>query len=129
MSDHEYYTGNSEGKLIKIPPIDELWEILAMKFKSQEDTINYWRNKYNDAIAGNKEYQKLLIEKKEIEERLYNGFGIFNSEKEAINKWYQEHKEKHLHPHLTYKFIPLGIGTVGEIECDCGAKFRFRDID
>lgn len=129
MTDHTYYKSNESGKIIKVPPIKELCEALEMKFKTQENMLNYWKDKYNDAIVGDKEYQKLLAEKKEIEERLHNGFGIFKSEKEAIDNWYQEHKKTHLKPHFTYKFIPLGIGTVGEVECSCGEKFRFRDIE
>ncbi len=118
-----------DGKIYTIPPIDELCLILENKFKTLEAAVEYWKIKYSNAISGNKEYQSLKKEKEKIEERLYNGFGIFNSEKEAIDKWYKEHKQTHLTPHLTYKFTPLGIGTVGEVECSCGECFKFRDID
>ncbi len=122
------YKCDSEGNMVTIPPIKELCKALEMKFKMQEEEVAYWKTKYTNIISGNKEYQSLLNEKKEIEERLYNGFGIFNSEKEAIDKWYKKHKKSHLTASLTYKFTPLGIGTVGKVECSCGECFKFRDI-
>ena len=129
MSDNIVYKANKNGKIITIPPIKDLCMSLEEKFRMQEEEISYWKTKYNNAIDGNKEYQILLDEKKQLEERIHNGFDIFTSEKQAIDAWYKKHKKSHLTSHITYKFTPLGIGTVGTVECSCGESFIFRNID
>ena len=128
MSDTTYFKGVN-GKVYTIPPIKELCTILETKFKTQEDEIEYWKTKYTNAISGDTEYQKLKKQKEDIEKRLYNGFGIYEDEKKAIAEWLKEHKKSHMTATISYKFIPLSLGTIGQVECSCGECFEFRELD
>lgn len=127
MSDTTYFKGVN-GKTYTIPPIKELCTILETKFKTQEDEIEYWKTKYTNAISGYTEYQKLKKQKEDIEKCLHNGFGIYESEKEAIVEWLKEHKKSHMTATISYKFIPSSLGTIGQVECSCGKCFEFREL-
>ncbi len=64
-------------------------------------------------------------------------FPILCRELKAMDEWKEQHKEVCSNNqdirdfttdmHLTYSFVPTGIGTVFTIECSCGAKEDLTD--
>ncbi len=62
-------------------------------------------------------------------------FDLSDKEEETFNVWYKEHKKKckiykkGKHRHFTFKFTPVGIGDVIEVECSCGKKIDVTDTD
>lgn len=87
-----------------------------------------------------KEIQKLKAEIKELQNTLYKkvDFSITEKEKELINTWINEHVDaKHEGSHYagaiggryTYCFIPTSLGEIGYVQCACGDKFYFREIE
>ena len=64
-------------------------------------------------------------------------FPILCRELKAMDEWKEQHKGECSNGnnlsdyttgmHLTYSFVPTGIGTVFKIECSCGAKEDLTD--
>ena len=64
-------------------------------------------------------------------------FPILCRELKAMDEWKEQHKEVCSNNsdirefttdmHLTYSFVPTGIGTVFTIDCSCGAKADLTD--
>ena len=130
MADNEYYKGDGDGNLVTVPPIKKLCKALELKFTDQEVEIQRWKDKYKALAESDEEYKRLKKEAEDAKKNLYNGFGIGDSEKKKIDEWIDKHKP---HPYtnahwITYKFTPTHLGTIGEIECSCGEKFKFREL-
>lgn len=130
MSDTPYFKTSSDGKIINIPPIKELCRTLEEKFQDQEDEIKRWKQRYKDLSESDTEYQRLKEKADEAEKTLHRGFGIYENESKAIDKWILSHREKcnRKNGNFTYKFTPTALGIIGEIECTCGDKFTFREL-
>ena len=118
---------------------------LQKAFKEIEDYIKLCEEQKNKAIAlvekwnKDKEIQKLKTQIKDYGKRKANSvtFIIEPEEITAINDWIEKHtQEKHNGYHhggtiggsFTYKFTPSSIGEVGEIICNCGEEFCFREL-
>ena len=112
---------------------DELIESLKQKYKRLE-IINENLKKENEKHR-NKTYEKgyvskLREENKRLKEDYYRGFPISKEEKEAINKWADEHYKTcpYRRSGYNYHFYPTPLGVSGVVECSCGAEFEFQEI-
>ena len=130
MVDNEYYRGDGSGNLVTVPPIKKLCKALELKFTDQEAEIQRWKDKYNALAESDEEYKRLKGEADDAKKELYNGFGISDGEKKKIDKWIDKHMPNpYTNAHwFTYKFTPTHLGTIGEVECSCGEKFKFREL-
>lgn len=112
---------------------DELIESLKQKYKRLE-IINENLKEENEQHR-NKTYEKgyvskLREENKRLKEDYYRGFPINKEEKEAIDKWTTEHyKTCNRIGGCSYHFYPTELGVAGVIQCSCGAKFEFQEIN
>lgn len=111
---------------------DELIESLKQKYKRLE-IINENLRKENEQHR-NKTYEKDYISKlreenKRLKEDYYRGFPISKEEKEAINKWATEHYKTCKEKGFSYHFYPTPLGVSGSVQCSCGAKFEFQEIN
>lgn len=112
---------------------DELIKSLKQKYKRLE-IINENLRKENEQHR-NKTYEKDYISKlreenKRLKEDYYRGFPISKEEKEAINKWATEHyKTCSRIGGCSYHFYPTELGVAGVVQCSCGAKFEFQEIN
>lgn len=132
---------NINGKIVEIPPIDEICEVLKDKFADQVKANNKLRKENDNLKSGiwaKEEMSKIKAQYNDMKERYFDGFPISKEEKESIRHWIDEHEyEKHggklyggaIGGAYTYKFTPTSIGIVGEVECNCGEKFCFRELD
>ena len=84
-----------------------------------------------------KSKEKRESEEKTKEEKPGLAFCITVEENKKIQKWMKRHiNEKHggngyagaIGGKFSYKFIPTSIGDIGEIHCDCGESFCFREL-
>lgn len=113
---------------------DELIESLKQKYKRLE-IINENLREENEQHR-NKIYEigyvsKLREENKRLKEDYYRGFPISKEEKEAINKWADEHYKTCSYKRVGYgyHFYPTPLGVSGSVQCSCGAKFEFQEIN
>ena len=133
MNDNTYFKKIGK-EIFTIPGIDELCDVIKIKLNDLKTQRDYWQGEYEktkNSIYRDEELVTLKKENKELSERLHNGFGITNEEKEAITNWRTLHiKDSCPNCSLLYSFYPTGIGIVGEVSCIfCKKKFIFRDID
>lgn len=63
-------------------------------------------------------------------------FTISSEEIEKINQWKERHQRTEhsmvnttIGGRYTYIFTPTSIGDIGEIQCSCGKKFCFRELN
>lgn len=112
---------------------DELIESLKQKYKRLE-IINENLKEENEQHR-NKTYEKdyvskLREENKRLKEDYYRGFPISKEEKEAIDKWADEHYKTcpYRRSGYNYHFYPTPLGVSGVVECSCGAEFEFQEI-
>lgn len=111
---------------------DELIESLKQKYKRLEIINENLReeNEQHRNETYEKEYvSKLREENKRLKEDYYRGFPISKEEKEAINKWANEHYKTCKEKGFSYHFYPTPLGVAGVIVCSCGAKFEFQEIN
>jgi hypothetical protein len=140
MTDKRFYKCVN-GKLITIPPMDELCEMLKEKFAEQALT-NELLKEENEKLKSNVWADETMADLKNKYEVMwrayYDGFPISIEEKKVLLEWIRSHEEDKHNGELysgavggayTYKFTPTSIGTIGEIECNCGEKFCFRELD
>jgi hypothetical protein len=112
---------------------DELIESLKQKYKRLE-IINENLKEENEQHRNEtyeKDYvSKLREENKRLKEDYYRGFPISKEEKEAINKWANEHYKTcpYRRSGYNYHFYPTPLGVSGVVECSCGAEFEFQEI-
>lgn len=126
--------------------VSDLCQVITDKADVYEKRIKYLEEenkKLKDEHYKDSEMQKMKTELKKAKDDLYRGFPISKEEEEKIKEWQLKHDaEKHglktMEQRLraggcsggryTYRFVPTGIGTVGEIICSCGEKFTFQDF-
>lgn len=134
---------NIGNKTVEILPIQDICEMLIIKFNKQDELIERLKNKINELEQANwkdKELQQMKEELTRTKEEANLGFRISKEEFEAATKWMYEHeKEKHCDPDrkfsrggaiggsYTWEFTPTGIGTFGSIRCSCGDSFTFQE--
>lgn len=127
--------------------ISDLCQGIIDKADSYEKRIKYLEEenkKLKDEHYKDSEMQRMEVELKEAKDDLYRGFPISKEEQEKIREWELKHDaEKHglktmeqrlraggcIGGRYSYHFIPTSIGTIGEVECSCGEKFTFQDLD
>lgn len=125
---------------------DQYLEEIKETHRKQLARIEYLQNEVKqlkEEYSKDEEIQKMQKELNKMSEDLYRGFPISTSEQESIDKWCKEHDEK-VHGlntldkklkaggciggRYTYHFVPTSIGTIGTIECSCGASFTFQNL-
>lgn len=93
----------------------------------------------HDEHYKDKKLQEMQKTLNTMRDDLNRGFSISSDELDAIQEWFDKHKEKdpgmegklikypkHYIHH--YVFTPTEIGTVGEVVCRCGEKFEFQSL-
>lgn len=112
---------------------DELIESLKQKYKRLK-IINENLREENEQHR-NKTYEigyvsKLREENKRLKEDYYRGFPISKEQKEAIDKWADEHYKTCPYKRVGYgyHFYPSPLGVSGVVQCSCGTKFEFQEI-
>lgn len=113
--------------------LDECLASIETRVKDMAETITRLKEQ-NKALQEDKWVDERLAEMKkqynEMYENYWRGFPITEEEKQAINKWLENHQ----HPGgaiggiHTYEFVPTSIGVVGTIKCSCGESFTFCDL-
>lgn len=66
-----------------IPSLDELIESITDKFKEQEESIEYWKNKYEksrEETYKDEELSTLREYCKELQKQVVNGFTVSDNE-------------------------------------------------
>ena len=132
---------NKGGRMIEIPPIDDLCEALKEKFERQvrvNDKLREENEKLKSGIWKDEKMAELKRRYDQMEEAYFDGFPISKDEKQSISDWIKQHiEEKHnsnsyagaIGGRFKYIFTPTSIGIIGEIECVCGDKYWFRELD
>jgi hypothetical protein len=101
--------------------------------EDQRDTAIQQMKEWNK----DSEIQKLKEELENARRDLRSGFLITKEEDKEIKNWLIKHtEEKHngvfyegaIGGRYTYHFTPTSIGDIGEIVCNCGEKFCFREL-
>lgn len=110
---------------------DELLEKLKAKYEWLK--LHKERVEKENEQHRNKTYEigyvsKLREENKRLKEDYRRGFPISKEEKEAINKWANEHYKTCKQRGYSYHFYPTELGVAGVVQCSCGAKFEFQEI-
>ena len=115
--------------------VNKLKDYIA-RLKEQRDKAWKELKEYNKDV----EIQKLQDEIKELKTSKNKtlAFVLTEDEQEDVKNWIEDHiNEVHRGYHYTgtiggnfsYRFIPTSIGDIGEIICDCGEKFCFRELE
>lgn len=112
----------------------EIHRVFEKNIKLVEENQALHDEHYKDKKL--QEMQKTL---NTMRDDLNRGFSISSDELDAIQEWFDKHKEKdpgmegklikypkHYIHH--YVFTPTEIGIVGEVVCHCGEKFEFQSL-
>lgn len=141
MSDHKYWTHGTHDKIIAVPKMDELCDMLMTKFYDQEmrnDYLEEENKKLKSDVYKEEEMAKMKANMEKYRADYFRGFPIDEDEEEAIDNWKRKHEdEKHggygkirggaIGGSYTYHFTPTSIGTFGTIRCSCGEEFDFSE--
>lgn len=138
---------NGNKRLLHVPSYDDI--LLALKERAAGYEAAYTSISAENERLKSEWYkdEELQWYKKQMEETELHyqklmedygrGFRITKEEQEKIDMWKKAHiKKKHngnkyvgaIGGNWLYKFMPTGIGTLGEIKCICGESFCFCDI-
>lgn len=112
---------------------DELLEKLKAKYerlKLHKERVEKENEQHRNETYEIGYVSKLREENKRLKEDYYRGFPISKKEKEAINKWADEHYKTcpYKRAGYSYRFYPTPLGVSGSIQCLCGTKFEFQEI-
>ena len=141
--DTEHWTHTKSGKYMRVPPMDELCDILKTKFINQEELINNLREQIKSLEDENwkdEQLQKMKEEYNQMKVDYNRGFPMTKEESRKAREWMDKH-ENEKHPLSnerfprggaiggSYQFIftPTSIGTFGTVKCSCGAEFTFQE--
>ena len=145
MKDFEYSTTRN-GNFIKVPRMQNCIDAILIRYNDALDKISRLEEinkKLRSEHYEDEELQNMKQELKNMKEDYYRGFPITKEEKEAIDKWKEQHEEEVHCLHTLedrlraggaiggsyrYEFIPTSIGTVGKVVCSCGEEFVFCDL-
>lgn len=114
---------------------DELLEMLKNKYERLElhkERVEKENEQHRNEIYEKEYVSKLREENKRLKEDYHRGFPISKEEKEAINNWANEHYKTCPYKragYYSYHFHPTPLGVSGSVECSCGAKFEFQEIN
>ena len=132
MNDDLCYTFNN-GKMITIPPIDELCTSLKEKFWRQErvnECLKEENRKLKEGI-----WEKELIDKLKATCEKYKkstSFIISEEERKNIDKWIKSRENIYtgaIGGRYEYRFFPTSIGIAGiVVDSLTGEEFKFREI-
>ena len=132
---------HKDGKLLEIPPMKELCEVLTTKFEEQEEKIEALKEenkKLKEGVWEKEEVAALENQWKVMKEEWARGFPLTEAEEDNIINWKKRHIEQEHNGKLsrtaiggqfTYAFTPTSIGIAGKVTCTCGAGYVFRDLD
>lgn len=112
---------------------DELLEKLKAKYewlKLHKERVEKENEHHRNETYKIGYVSKLREENKRLKEDYYRGFPISKEEKEAIDKWADEHYKTcpYKRAGYSYHFYPSPLGVSGVVQCSCGAKFEFQEI-
>jgi hypothetical protein len=131
------------GKILQVHDIKTTCEQFAAEVAT---TVQYLQDQNNRLQEENKtlknEHYKdteLLHMQADLEimrNQLKRGFPLSEEESDTIFQWQYNHMQtKHkgqssgaVGGRFTYCFTPTSIGTMGEIQCSCGAKYIFKEL-
>ena len=131
------------GKLLRVHDIKDTCEQFAAEVAAtvqflqdqnvrlQEENTQLKDEHYKDA-----ELIRMQADLEVMRNQLKRGFPLSEAEADAIFQWQYNHLEaKHkgqssgtVGGRFTYCFTPTSIGTIGEIQCSCGAKYIFKEL-
>lgn len=133
------------GKMVKIKELSECFQDIENILNEKDEQIKKLQEEVNQLKDEHYKDEKLIELQnnlKRIKDDSLRGFPISEEEKKSIEEWKMKHLKK-MHwdkknntsqsvgaigGRFTYRFIPTGIGVIGEIECTCGEKFCFQEI-
>jgi hypothetical protein len=146
MFDDVPYTVMRNGKVLSVPSVDDICEIIHEKFSRQEAMLNRLseenKNLHDEKYA-DVELQNMKHDLDLMREDYYRGFPISKDEMLTIEDWQKKHDEtdhgvKSLADAMklegvsggrfTYLFVPTSLGVIGKIRCSCGKEFCFRNL-
>lgn len=113
--------------------LDELLEMIKNKYKHLElhkERVEKENEQHRNETYEKDYVSKLREENKRLREDYFRGFPISKKEKEAIDKWAIEHyKTCPYRRGYSYHFYPTELGVSGVVQCSCGEKFEFQEIN
>ena len=142
----EYRTGFN-GEVVVVYDFDKCIKALQCRNFDNEKRIKYLEEenrKLKEEYNKDEEIQKMKSEVEKMQKDYWRGFPITEDEENAIKEWRKKH-DVEVHGLTTsrmrmkaegccggrysYKFVPTSISTIGYIECSCGEKFCFTEIE
>ena len=144
---YEYSIGDPEtGKWCTVYELDEALRAIKVRNMHDQDRIRYLENenkKLKEENYKDEELQAIKTQLEKMREDYHRGFPISEKEYSNIQEWMNKHDEEVHNCHslddklrrggciggtYRYEFIPMSIGTIGTIKCNCGAEFVFQRI-
>ena len=136
---------SENGRMRTIHDFDSCIESLSYLHKDQKGTIERLQKQVKDLKAEHYKDEKLAELQRQLDEMKEDcsrGFPISKNEEASIERWKDSHiRKKHwdtkkkspkyagaIGGRFTYQFIPTSIGIVGEVKCECGECFCFREL-
>ena len=138
-----YMTYAENGKLIEVPPIDEICEAIKVRVRhaeEREENAIKKMEEMRDEKWKDSQLTQMREELNRVKQDYYRGFPISQQEQDEIDNWEDNHwTNQHMAPDLKsrlakmgaiggsfkYEFIPTSIGVVGK--CICSAcKYKAR---
>ena len=120
---------------VQVYDFDKCIKALQCREKDNEERIERLQKEINYLVSErykDKELQRMQEEVRRIRADSARGFPISEKESENISNWIRSHNCPDANckcgSQLTYTFSPTSIGTFGEVQCSCGAKFEFRKV-
>lgn len=113
--------------------LDELLKMIKNKYEHLElhkKRVEEENEQHRNKIYETQYVSKLREENKRLREDYFRGFPISKEQKEAIDKWANEHYKTCSYKRVGYgyHFYPTPLGVSGVVQCSCGAKFEFQEI-
>lgn len=111
--------------------LDELLEMIKNKYKHLElhkERVEKENEQHRNETYEKEYVSKLREENKRLKEDYFRGFPINKKEKEAIDKWADEHYKTCIQRGFSYHFYRTPLGVSGLVQCSCGEKFEFQEI-
>lgn len=143
FQDKRYTVYTEGGKLIEVPPVDEICDAIKMRVRRaeerEESAVKAMEEMREEKWKDN-QLQQMQNELHALRQNYYRGFPISAHEQNDINDWQDnhwitQHNALDLETRLNqmgaiggsfkYEFIPTSIGTIGRCICSyCKNKAR-----
>lgn len=130
------YWSSRDGKMMVVPPIDDLCLALKDKFLRLQEDNERLENEMKNMRDEKWKDDQLAKMKKELDnakQDLYRGFGISKEEHDAIIAWQRKQGKKYtgaIGGRYEYRFFPTGIGVIGKIiDTTTNDEFTFQELE